>query len=181
MEGLSVLSELCKRLFSFHFFVNRDLVVLQVGSCLAKLLQCRCFACDFVLQSSNGGSQFLLHIPSSARRSPSQAGGRGGLVGRWQCHPAIVVHCESGLNGLRVVPHSHRETWDYRQANVASQGDIPLIKPRIVADESELSSHLVPTEPGDVIMFNDNLLHAGALNRGKQTRVSFEFALFIPK
>ncbi|MCH7569538.1 MAG: PAS domain S-box protein [Deltaproteobacteria bacterium] len=38
-EGSSISSELCRRLFPFHFVVNADLVVLQVGSCLAKLFQ----------------------------------------------------------------------------------------------------------------------------------------------
>jgi len=38
-EGSSISSELCKRLFPFHFVVNADLVVLQVGACLAKLFR----------------------------------------------------------------------------------------------------------------------------------------------
>ena len=38
---------------------------------------------------------------------------------------------------------------------------------------------LINTKPGNIILFNDNLIHGGALNTGKNTRVSTEFTLLV--
>lgn len=86
----------------------------------------------------------------------------------------IAIYCEPGLNGLRVVPDSHKKTWQYH-----GEYRDGFSKPRIDEDESELAVHLIHTKPGDAIVFNDRLLHGGALNNGTNTRVSLEFTMFV--
>ena len=38
---------------------------------------------------------------------------------------------------------------------------------------------LLNTEPGDSVVFNDNLIHGGAINKGLKCRVSVEFTMLI--
>ena len=40
---------------------------------------------------------------------------------------------------------------------------------------------LIETLPGESIIFNDNLLHGGALNLGTNTRISTEFTILKNK
>lgn len=88
----------------------------------------------------------------------------------------IALCCEPGLNGLQVVPHSHKKEWRYH-------GELRhgFVKPQIDEDEKSLPAILVRTEPGRAILFHDKLLHAGAINRGQFTRVSMEFMIFVKK
>jgi len=88
----------------------------------------------------------------------------------------IAVYCEPGLNGLRVVPNSHKKEWRYH-----GETRNGFVKPQIDEKEEELAIQLVHTNPGDVIVFNDRLLHGGALNQGHFTRVSAEFTMFVKK
>ena len=41
----------------------------------------------------------------------------------------------------------------------------------ILLDESSLNMTLINTLPGETVIFNDNLLHGGALNKGSNTRI----------
>ena len=50
-------------------------------------------------------------------------------------------------------------------------------KPILLEENKKFNMKLVPTKPGDLIIFNDDLLHGGALNKSKNTRVSVEFTL----
>lgn len=88
----------------------------------------------------------------------------------------VALYCEPGLNGLRVVPHSHKKEWKYH--GVYRDG---FSKPQIDEDENELQAQLVHTKPGDAIVFHDRLLHGGAPNHGKFTRVSLEFTMLVEK
>lgn len=88
----------------------------------------------------------------------------------------VALCCESGLNGLKVVPESQKRTWRYH-----GEFRHGFIKPQIDEDEACLPSILLHTNPGDAILFHDKLLHAGAINRGKYTRVSMEFMVFVKK
>src|SRR3990167_10922376 len=86
----------------------------------------------------------------------------------------IAIYCESGLNGLRVVPCSQKREWQYH-----GEYRDGFSKPQIDVNEKDLPIQLVFTKPGDAIIFHDKLLHGGAINRGKNTRVSIEFTLFV--
>lgn len=86
----------------------------------------------------------------------------------------VALFCEPNLNGLRVVPYSQQREWKYH-----SDYRDGFSKPQIDEDESQLDIRLVPTKPGDAIVFHDNLLHGGALNNGRCTRVSLEFTMFV--
>jgi transketolase len=86
----------------------------------------------------------------------------------------IAVICEPGRNGLRIVPGSHRRQWRYH-------GELRhgMMKPVFDEDERSLETVLLPTQPGDAVVFHDALLHGGAYNSGETTRVSFEFTMFV--
>ncbi len=63
----------------------------------------------------------------------------------------IAIDTEPGRNGLLVVPDSHRS--------------------------AEQTPELLRLHPGDIVLFNENLLHGGAVNRGTRARVSVEITL----
>jgi len=86
----------------------------------------------------------------------------------------IAIACEPGLNGLQVVPKSHRRDWRYH-----GEQRFGMTKPQIDENEDALNPQLIPLEPGQAIVFNDRLLHRGAVNRGNFTRVSLEFTMFV--
>ena len=86
----------------------------------------------------------------------------------------VAVITEPGLSGLQLLPGSHRRTWRYH-------GEMRdgFVKPKIDEDVESLGLQLVPTSPGDAVVFNDGLLHGGGESRGARTRVSFEFTMFV--
>jgi hypothetical protein len=84
----------------------------------------------------------------------------------------IPLVVESGLNGLLVVPRSHRQKWDYGYKLIES-----VKYPILIESVDDDSIILEPTEPGQYICFGENFLHGGALNRGRKTRVSIEITL----
>lgn len=86
----------------------------------------------------------------------------------------IGIYVEKGLSGLVYVPGSHLKKWPYR--SVLRDG---FNKPEIDAEEGSLNTVIFKGKPGDAIIFNDKLLHGGAVGRGKNTRVSLEFAMFV--
>lgn len=89
-----------------------------------------------------------------------------------------MVEGESGRAGLTVVPGSHQSgPWSY-----AMEYRHGLDKP--VFDEAVLGARrptLLDTPPGTSVVFNDALLHGGAVTGGDHCRVSFEFTLFVPE
>lgn len=88
----------------------------------------------------------------------------------------VALCCEPGLNGLKVVPNSQKKKWRYH-----GEFRHGFVKPQIDENEASLPFVLLDTAPGDAVLFHDKLLHAGAINRGKYTRVSMEFMLFVKK
>lgn len=86
----------------------------------------------------------------------------------------IALFCEPGLSGLCLVPGAHMREWKYH-----GEFRDGLMKPCIDEDIEKLPIQLVPTKPGDAIVFHDKLLHGGAINKGMQTRVSIEFTMFV--
>ena len=87
----------------------------------------------------------------------------------------VALCCEPGLNGLKVVRDSHKKTWRYH-----GEFRHGFIKPQFDENEDDLNVELLNTKAGDVVIFNDKLLHAGAINRGRCCRISMEFMLFVP-
>ena len=86
----------------------------------------------------------------------------------------IAIYTEPGLSGLRVVPDSQQKTWQYQPAKRHG-----VLKPLFDCKENQISPQLVNTRSGEAIIFHDQLLHGGAINRGTLTRVSLEFTLFV--
>ena len=52
-------------------------------------------------------------------------------------------------------------------------------KPVLNTPSEKFKPILLDTKDGDTVVFNDNLIHGGALNRGVKCRVSVEFTMLI--
>jgi|TARA_B110000467_G_C18172872_1_gene396182 hypothetical protein len=86
----------------------------------------------------------------------------------------IGIYVEPGLNGFLYVPNSHLKDWPYH-AELKNGFNKPVID---VAEDS-LNRLYFESNPGDIIIFHDKLLHGGAIGRGNSTRVSLEFTMFV--
>jgi hypothetical protein len=88
----------------------------------------------------------------------------------------IPFYSEPGMNGLKVLPGSHRRSWPYH-------GELRdgFVKPQADFDERAVPMQLLNIEPGTLVVFNDRLLHGGAFNTGATTRVSAEFTMFVSR
>lgn len=84
----------------------------------------------------------------------------------------IPLYVEPGANGLEVVEDSHKREWNFKAVDIEN-----TMKPRLNVDESEISRKLLVTEPGQLVIFNEDLVHVGAVNRGETTRISLEITL----
>lgn len=89
----------------------------------------------------------------------------------------IPIYCEPGKSGLRVAQGSHLKEFKYRIDTMPD--GIP--RPQLEEDLTMLEAPLIPVEPGNMILFNENVLHGGAINLGNQTRVSAEITMVLPK
>ena len=86
----------------------------------------------------------------------------------------IPIFCEPGKNGLLMSPNSHKRSWAHTMKVVNG-----LPKP-VFQDKAEVS--LLETHPGNALIFNEDTLHGGAINKGVKTRVSAEITMvFNPK
>jgi hypothetical protein len=86
----------------------------------------------------------------------------------------IPIHCEPGKSGLSIVVGSHTKEWRYHYDVIDG-----FEKPVIDEDVGSLNALLVHTEPGNMLLFNEKLLHAGVVNRGRNTRVSAEITMVM--
>lgn len=86
----------------------------------------------------------------------------------------VAVACERGRSGLRLAPGSHRKDWRYH-------GELRhgFVKPQIDETQELPDAAVVDTAPGEAVVFNDRMLHGGAVTRGARCRVSFEFTMFV--
>ena len=87
----------------------------------------------------------------------------------------IAIFVEKGLNGLKVEPASQYRK-DIKWAGEKRHG---IEKPILITPPENIKSMLIETDPGQAIVFNDDLLHGGSLNKGKYSRVSVEFTMLI--
>ena len=85
----------------------------------------------------------------------------------------IAIHCTPGKDGFKFVPGSHKHEWPYH-------GELRdgITKPKIGVSEKELDVVIFNSQPGEAIIFNDHLLHGGAVGQN-ETRVSLEFTMFV--
>lgn len=83
----------------------------------------------------------------------------------------IPIYCEPGKSGLIVVPESHKRDWLHKY--VDKDG---CLKPEL-CETIDSTAFLIETDPGTLVIFNENLLHGGAVNRGTMTRVSAEITM----
>jgi hypothetical protein len=85
----------------------------------------------------------------------------------------ISIQSAESQNGLLVYPGSDQFDLNYKSLET-SEG------PRPVPDfdiKDAGAGYLVPTTPGDAIIFSDKMLHQGAINAAETTRISVEITL----
>ena len=86
----------------------------------------------------------------------------------------IAIDVEPGLSGFVYIPDSHLKDLPY---HVELKNG--LKKPVLDISEDSPNPLLFNSKPGDTIIFNDKLIHGGLIGRGKYTRVSLEFTMFV--
>lgn len=86
----------------------------------------------------------------------------------------IPIFCEPNKSGLSIVPGSHLRDWHY---HIVTTNGVP--RPMLDEDISKIDAQLIPTEPGNMLIFNENVLHGGVINKGKYTRVSVEITMVL--
>ncbi len=84
----------------------------------------------------------------------------------------LPLFCEIGMNGLEIVEGSHRQDWTFNVVDIENTA-----KPRLGVDETQIERKLLLTPPGQMVIFNEDLVHVGAVNKGEQTRISLEITL----
>lgn len=89
----------------------------------------------------------------------------------------MAVYTEPGANGLCVKSGSHRvTTWKH---HFEVKGGIR--KPVLDEREEDLAMQLLPLQCGQMVLFHDELLHGGVVNRGSTCRVSIELTVLFDK
>lgn len=88
----------------------------------------------------------------------------------------IPIYAVPGKNGLLMVPDSHVREWRYHGR--PGRGGM---KPCIDEDPDSLDPQLMLTDPGNMLVFNESILHGGAINRGAETRVSVEMTMVFTR
>jgi len=86
----------------------------------------------------------------------------------------LPLYCQKGKSGLALLGGSHLREWKYNVTIVDG-----MARPVPEEDLSTVGAKLVPTEPGNAILFNEGILHGGVLNVGSETRVSAEITLVM--
>ncbi len=87
----------------------------------------------------------------------------------------MAIITEPGLNGLMIEEYSHKRN------DIKWSGELRhnIQKPVLITELSELKPVLIDREPGQLIVFHDDLLHGGAINMGKKSRISLEFTMLV--
>ncbi|CAM2138779.1 Phytanoyl-CoA dioxygenase [Pararobbsia alpina] len=89
----------------------------------------------------------------------------------------LPIFTEPGRNGLYVVPGSHRKDWTVKY----TPGSDGFPRPALDEALDDDARVLLPVEPGQAILFNENLLHGGAVNAGSTSRVSIEITFVLKR
>jgi hypothetical protein len=88
----------------------------------------------------------------------------------------IAVHTEPGANGLCVKSHSHRREWKHHFEEKDG-----VRKPVFDEDPATVGMELLPIAAGGMVMFHDEMLHGGVVNRGSTCRVSIELTVLFDR
>ncbi len=87
----------------------------------------------------------------------------------------IPIYVEVGKNGLLVEDDSHlREDIDWN----GEERD-GILKPVLMTSSKNINLRLLKANCGNLVIFNDDLLHGGAKNMGNLSRVSLEFTMLV--
>jgi ectoine hydroxylase-related dioxygenase (phytanoyl-CoA dioxygenase family) len=89
----------------------------------------------------------------------------------------LPIYTQPGLNGLYVVPGSHRKEWRVKHTPGADGYPRPSLDEPLDDD----ARRLLPVAPGQAILFNENLLHGGAVNAGSISSVSIEITFVLKR
>lgn len=87
------------------------------------------------------------------------------------------IQVDRNLSGLKVIPGSHTRPQDF-PFDITRSGS--KWKPAIV-QPIRSEAELISISPGDAIIFDDLLIHGGAVTRGGRPRVSIEFTVAMDK
>ncbi len=88
----------------------------------------------------------------------------------------IAIYTEPGANGLLVKSHSHRREWKHHFEEKDG-----VRKPVFDENPDEIGMELLPIGAGGMVMFHDELLHGGVVNRGATCRVSVELTVLFDR
>ena len=84
---------------------------------------------------------------------------------------------EPKKSGLRVVANSQKnKKWIY--SIIKKDG---IVKPLFNEDTNKLKINILPTQPGNAVIFSYDLLHGGMVTKGDECRLSMEFTIFVNK
>ena len=87
----------------------------------------------------------------------------------------IPIFTVKGKNGLLVEPFSQKRD-DILWIGEERHG---IQKPNLMSSQDSISTKLLELDPGNIVLFNDNLIHGGSSNESKFTRVSMEFTMLV--
>lgn len=88
----------------------------------------------------------------------------------------MAIHTEPGANGLCVKPGSHRRAWKHHFEEKDG-----VRKPVFDENPETIGMELLPLAAGGMVMFHDELLHGGVVNRGSSCRVSIELTVLFDR
>jgi len=87
-----------------------------------------------------------------------------------------AIHTEPGANGLCVKSGSHRQTWRH---HVEEKDGVR--KPVFDENPADIEMELLPLGAGGMVLFHDEMLHGGVVNRGTTCRVSIELTVLFDR
>lgn len=86
----------------------------------------------------------------------------------------LALFAEKGKSGFQFVPGPHLEDIPY----IGEKRGL-IIRPRLLVEAKDLALVPFAASAGDMIVFNDRLLHGGLVG-GEKTRISLEFTMIVP-
>ena len=90
----------------------------------------------------------------------------------------IAIHTEPGKCGLRVVSGSSGDESIRFKPTIDEWGNV---RPVMETKEEELDIRILKCKPGDVVIFNEDIIHGGSYNYGETCRISLEFTMLVDK
>lgn len=87
----------------------------------------------------------------------------------------ISIETERNKSGLLIEENSHKR----KNVNWIGKHKHGIVKPVLLDHPDLFDMQLIDTKSGEIIIFNDDLIHGGAVNNGNNTRVSAEFTILV--